>query len=138
MNRPRFPKSKSALYNATGEVIDVSKVLTNFMHINEKLPRNEGFSDIDAIYEKSRHFLVLEWIEEEESISKGQLWLLRSLASLPRFTVYVVKGEKESGEVFGYHRVVPNGLQEFKECTTEDFAYTAAGWREDLLRRVGK
>lgn len=110
-------------------------VLTNFARINEALPNNEGFSDLDSIYEKNGYFLVLEWKTVDSSIPKGQLILLRRLAMISRFTVYLITGNRQSGEIYGYQRVLPRELTDLRECSSEEFKDNIRAWREDILRR---
>lgn len=63
--------------------------------------RGSSFTDIDAIThdEKTGRFLVQEFKQNTERLSKGQYWMLRGLAKIPtHFTVWLVR-RLEDGRV---------------------------------------
>lgn len=71
-------------------------------------------SDLDGLTERNRDFLVLEVKRGEENFSNGQVWMLRKLSLVPRFTVVVVYSEHEIDPVTDSLLVVPSSFAVFK------------------------
>jgi len=79
-------------------------------------------SNLDMVYERKGSFLVGEWKRDGENISKGQEILLKALARVPGFTVLVINGFTEDGNmsVNRFWRVLPEG-----ECVLSGAGLTA-------------
>ena len=63
------------------------------------IPDNPYFtpSNVDGICERRGNFLVMEWKRNNESISKGQEYLLKAFARLPNFIVLIIYGDTDNG-----------------------------------------
>jgi hypothetical protein len=90
------------------------------------LPTSPGFtpSNVDGIAERKGKFLIMEWKRSKEKSSKGQQYLLRSLAAQPNFIVVIIRGDTDNGVNMGnYYLVQPqggciligNGFESFKD-----------------------
>jgi len=67
-------------------------------------------SNVDGIAERKGKFLVMEWKRQNEKSSKGQQYLLRSLAAQPNFIVVIIRGDTDNGVNMGnYYLVQPQG-----------------------------
>jgi hypothetical protein len=67
-------------------------------------------SNVDGIAERKGKFLVMEWKRQNEKSSKGQQYLLRSLAAQPNFIVVIIRGNTDNGVNMGnYYLVQPQG-----------------------------
>jgi len=67
-------------------------------------------SNVDGIAERKGKFLVMEWKRSREKSSKGQQYLLRSLAAQPNFIVVIIRGDTDNGVNMGnYYLVQPQG-----------------------------
>ena len=76
------------------------------------LPTSPGFtpSNVDGIAERKGKFLIMEWKRSKEKSSKGQQYLLRSLAAQPNFIVVIIRGDTDNGVNMGnYYLVQPQG-----------------------------
>jgi len=65
------------------------------------IPSNPRFlpSDLDMILERRDCFLVGEWKRSGETMSDGQLLLLKSLARQPQFIVLIIEGNTDDETV---------------------------------------
>jgi hypothetical protein len=91
---------------------------------------NISVSDIDAIWERRGHFLVVEVKRLGEKLWDGQLLLLRRLAEKPTFTVWIVRGEKNMPQ--HVQRVTTDGLDTEEPSSQEDFRSRVAAWFADI------
>lgn len=90
-------------------------------------------SNLDMVYERKGSFLVAEWKRDGEKISKGQEILLKALSRVPGFTVLIINGHTENGEmsVNRFWRVLPDsecvlsgqGLTALKDYITEWYLF---------------
>jgi len=61
------------------------------------IPENTQFvpSNVDGICERKGKFLVMEWKRPGEAVSKGQKYLLKSLAKQKNFIVIIIYGDTD-------------------------------------------
>lgn len=100
----------------------------NYRFLDGLIPSGSGFilpSNIDGVLERRGRFLVFEWKQKDERLSKGQEILLHSLASLPQFTVLLVNGHATSESV---------EVHEFFKMTKSDQPYVRRGVGVDELK----
>ena len=86
-------------------------------------------SNLDMVYERKGSFLIGEWKRDGESVSKGQEILLKVLSRVPGFTVLIINGYTENGNMYvsKFWRVLPHdkcvfsgeGLDALKDYITE-------------------
>jgi len=65
------------------------------------IPENPQFvpSNVDGICERKGKFLVMEWKRLDEQVSKGQEYLLKSLAKQINFIVLIIYGDTDDETV---------------------------------------
>lgn len=92
---------------------------TDFGFLLGAIPSNPKAipSNIDMVIERRNKFFIGEWKRPNEEISIGQKILLRALAKMPNFFVYVIEGWSTKNET------VVNGIYRLQN---------------NLLRKVGK
>lgn len=75
--------------------------MVDFSELAGIIEENPKFlaSDIDLIYERKGHFLVVEFKRGAEQLSRGQELMLKQLAKTPRFAVVKVDGYSENGKL---------------------------------------
>lgn len=103
-------------------------VLWNWKPVADMMPGRMGVSDIDGVVERNGHFLFMESKNDNEPLSTGQRIMLCQLAKLnpERVRVVIVYGDRESGEILGYSRVTPEGIQD--RASAEAFKTAFRRW----------
>jgi len=93
--------------------------------LDKKIPSN-----IDMVLERKGYFLIGEWKRLNESISQGQMILLKALADISGFTVLIVTGhsDNEQTEVHLIHRLHPSGEMEEWGSSLDDFKRIVYNW----------
>lgn len=78
--------------------------LVDYRDLDGIISSNKDFacSDIDMIYERKGHFLVVEWKKLNEEFGGGQKIMLKALAKTPNFTVLVAYGYSENTKLTVY------------------------------------
>ena len=87
-------------------------------------------SDIDMIYERRSQFLVCEWKRNGESISTGQLILLRNLAALPNFNVLIIHGNTDEETLVSEVEWIKQGELVHKGDSLDDLKRIIIEWYE--------
>jgi hypothetical protein len=112
----------------------------NYAFLDGVIPAKQGYilpSDLDGIIETNFHFLVFEWKRPDEELSKGQHIMLSRLASLPKFTVIVVKGHSNSDQtdVREFYQMKKDGTLEERGFGVDDLREKTKSW---FMRSCGK
>ena len=95
------------------------------------IPSNPKFlpSDLDMILERRDCFLVGEWKRSEETMSDGQLLLLKSLARQPQFIVLIISGNTDGETVVTNIKwVTPRGRLKDIGSSFEELKNFIARW----------
>jgi hypothetical protein len=93
--------------------------------LDKKIPSN-----IDMVLERKGYFLIGEWKRLNESISQGQMILLKALANISGFTVLIVTGhsDNEQTEVHLIHRLNASGEMEEWGNSIDDLKKIVHNW----------
>jgi hypothetical protein len=95
------------------------------------IPSNPRFlpSDLDMILERRDCFLVGEWKRSGETMSDGQLLLLKSLARQPQFIVLIIEGNTDDETVVTDMKwVTPSGRLKLVGSSFEELRNFIARW----------
>lgn len=85
---------------------------TDYVDFQGLIPENPHFvpSNVDGICERNGKFLIMEWKRPKEKVSKGQKYLLQSLAKKEDFMVVIIYGNTDTETIINkYYLVQPDG-----------------------------
>lgn len=86
-------------------------------------------SNIDGIVERKGSVLVMEWKRDNERVSEGQKLLLKALARLPRFTVFIIRGDTDKELKVGkFWQVEKSGKCVLAGDGVDDFWHHYRSW----------
>ena len=70
----------------------------DFRNLSQGLSGRRGIADMDGVIEINDHFLMFEWkdIGTGESVSVGQLRMLKSLSKEPNKWIYILYGDTKT------------------------------------------
>jgi hypothetical protein len=84
--------------------------------------------DIDGIVERNGKFLIIEGKKPDTSIKLGQEILLKELSKNKNFTVYVIVGIPNKGEIHSGQRIIDGEYQKITIHSTEDMQKEVLRW----------
>ena len=95
---------------------------------HDALPGRISFGDVDGIVEIEGNALVLEWKGENAPIPKGQVIMWTRLTRGGIFTVFVIEGDAETMEVFGFRKFFDGKLYDPEKTDLDCIKKKIAAW----------
>jgi len=106
---------------------------TDYADFKGLIEENPHFvpSNVDGICERKGRFFVMEWKRPNESVSKGQEYLIKALAKQANFIVVIIYGDTDNGtNIDKYYLVNQDGSCTLAGKGFESFKQYYKQWYE--------